>query len=67
MTKAKKLKISWNCLKNKILAIIKVKKKSQDYKKEEKKVLIDIYFNKKVIQMLIIDLKLSIYENELRL
>lgn len=61
------MKISWNCLKNKILAIIKAKKKSQDYKKEEKKVLIDIYFNKRVIQILIIDLKLNIYENELRL
>lgn len=38
----------------------KAKKVFQNKKKGEKKVLIGIYFNKEVIQMLIIDLRIFI-------
>lgn len=57
--KIKELKISWNYFKNKILAIKKVKKTLQN-KEKKKKTLINIYFNKEVIQKLIINLRIYI-------
>lgn len=60
ITKATKLEIPENCLKSKILAIRKAKKIFQDEKKREKKVLVDIYFNKIIVLILIIDLRIYI-------
>lgn len=49
MTRAKKLEILWNFPKKKILLIKKAKKIFSNGKKREKKVLIDIYFNQKIV------------------
>lgn len=59
MTRAKKLEISWDSLKGKILTTKKAKKVSQD-EKERREVLVNICFNKKVVQMLIVDLGIYI-------
>lgn len=58
MTGAKKLKISWDYLKGKILTTKEAKKISQNKKKKKKEILVDICFSKGVIQMLIIDLEI---------
>lgn len=48
MIKVKKLKIPWYYSNHKILATKKIKKIFQDRKKEEKEILIDLYFNKEI-------------------
>lgn len=60
MKEVKMFKISWDCLKGKILVIKKAKKIYQDKKKKDREVLIDICFNKKIVEMLILDLKIYI-------
>lgn len=58
--RAKKLETSWDYVKGKILTTKKAKKIFQYIEKGEKEILIGICFNKKVVQMLIMDLRIYI-------
>lgn len=60
MTKAKKLKLPYNCFKGKILTTRKAKKLFQDREEREREVLVDIYLDKRRVQTLTIDLEIYI-------